>query len=318
MAAPFKRICVQATRQRLSRIQSPYQRQSLRPISTTPSRQAEELQQRPTLSNEAHDPALNSLAKRSGVKYTITQDDPDLASFDQNDISSLAHRELEQHRELREIVRLAAWEMPLLSSLAKPFEPPREEQVLRWRYTTYLGESHPAANKVVVEFRPERLQDLSEAQREKLLKLAGPRYNPETKVMKMSCESFETQAQNKRYLADTISTLIAEAKDDQADSFADVPLDTRHHKPRRVYRFPESWAMTPERKAKLEERRRNMILEEGQRVEQDRLVSGMKAIEEARGLAVEEVEQPVMVEARRELSRGKMGKREMGERRSQR
>ena len=36
--------------------------------------------------------------------------------FQGDDISSLAHGELEQHREMREYARIAAWEMPLLSS----------------------------------------------------------------------------------------------------------------------------------------------------------------------------------------------------------
>lgn len=36
--------------------------------------------------------------------------------FEEDDITSLAHGELEQHREYREYARLAAWEMPLLSS----------------------------------------------------------------------------------------------------------------------------------------------------------------------------------------------------------
>ena len=36
--------------------------------------------------------------------------------FKGDDISSLAHGELEQHREIREMARIAAWEMPLLSS----------------------------------------------------------------------------------------------------------------------------------------------------------------------------------------------------------
>jgi len=34
-----------------------------------------------------------------------------------DDITSLAHGELEQHREMRHYARLAAWEMPLLSSM---------------------------------------------------------------------------------------------------------------------------------------------------------------------------------------------------------
>jgi small subunit ribosomal protein S35 len=36
---------------------------------------------------------------------------------EEDDISTLAHGELEQHREWRHYARLAAWEMPLLSSM---------------------------------------------------------------------------------------------------------------------------------------------------------------------------------------------------------
>lgn len=74
-----------------------------------------------------------------------------------------------------------------------------------------MGEFHPAERKVVVEFCPDDL-DLTGVQRRKLMKLAGPRYNPEKGVIKMSCESFEHPAQNKRYLGDLIAKLIAEAK----------------------------------------------------------------------------------------------------------
>ena len=227
----------------------------------------------------------------------------------------MAHRELEQHRELREMVRLAAWEMPLLSQLSKPFERPRRHQLLRWRYTTYMGEAHPASRKVVVEFKPHRLTHIKHLQSQKLLKLAGPRYNPSTETIKMSCESFETQAQNKRYLADTISKLIAESTDPDADTFADVPLDTRHHKPRIRHQFPESWNLTPERKAELEEARRVKMLEEGQRVEENMLVSGIEMIQEAAKIDVKKVEEPMMVEARQPLAQGKMGRKEMGQQR---
>ena len=36
--------------------------------------------------------------------------------FEGDDITSLGHGELEQHREMREYARIAAWEMPMLSS----------------------------------------------------------------------------------------------------------------------------------------------------------------------------------------------------------
>lgn len=83
--------------------------------------------------------------------------------------------------------------------------------MLRFRYTTYMGEHHPAEKKVVVEFSPVDL-DLTPVQADKLRKLAGPRWNPEKDIIKMSSEKFEHQAQNKRYLSDLVDTLVATAK----------------------------------------------------------------------------------------------------------
>lgn len=95
--------------------------------------------------------------------------------------------------------------------LAKPFEPPNNDQVLRFRYTTYMGEFHPAESKVVVQFCPADL-NLTPVQESKLKKLAGTRYNPETEIVKISCESFDHQAQNKRYLLSVVNKLVAAAK----------------------------------------------------------------------------------------------------------
>lgn len=240
------------------------------------------------------------------------------ALLDESEISSTAHAELEQHRELREMVRLAAWEMPLLAQLSRPFEPPSKTELpLRWRYTTYFGEPHPASRKVVVKFRVAHL-DLDQAATLKLKKLAGPRYDPEKDIVRMSCESFETQAQNKRFLGQTIDTLIKEAKDTKGDSFEDIPLDLRHHKPKKRLVFPEEWMLTPARREALEAKRKALLLEEGKRVEQDRVVSGLAAIENARQLKLKQVEEPVMAEARQGLPKGKQGKKEMGQQRSKR
>lgn len=61
------------------------------------------------------------------------EDDPDLITdeldedvFDEDDIMSMAHGKLEEFREYREYARIAAWEMPLLSS--------------KWRRMTLLVE----------------------------------------------------------------------------------------------------------------------------------------------------------------------------------
>jgi hypothetical protein len=163
----------------------------------------------------------------------IVEEDGDDEFLDSNDdfdnFGPIAHMELQQHREMRHYARLAAWDMPLLSSelfgkytlhhllticaaMAKPFEPPAADMPLRFRYTTYMGEHHPAEKKVVLEFCAADMPNLTPIQREKLKKLAGVRYNPETDIIKMSSEMYETQAQNKRYLGDRVDEMLKEAR----------------------------------------------------------------------------------------------------------
>ncbi|KAJ5814793.1 hypothetical protein N7474_006570 [Penicillium riverlandense] len=195
-----------------------------------------------------------------------------------DEITSMAHAELELHREMREYARITAWDMPMLSKLAKPFTLPPNTHILRFRYTTYLGEQHPAEPKVVVELASQDLTPkyLTEAQRQTFLKLVGPRYNPQTDIVKMSCEKFGSRAQNKRYLADVVNVLIKEAK--EGDSFADVPLDLRHHKPKVRPQFPESWKMTEERRKQLAARRAERLSLEQ---EQQAIVDGQAVLQEA-------------------------------------
>ncbi|RDI89941.1 hypothetical protein Vi05172_g377 [Venturia inaequalis] len=211
--------------------------------------------------------------------FNYGEDDPRAVGEDEefqgDDISSQGHEELEQHRELREYARLAAWELPLLHRLAKPFEPPKQNQPLRFRYTTYFGAQHPADKKVVVEFAPNDIPDLTDVQRMKMIKLAGVRYNPSTGLVKMASESMETQAQNKRYLGDLITKLIKESKDPK-DTFEDIPVDFRHHKPKAFHKMPEGWKLTPERKRELEEKKRKAL-----EADTGKLVDGNAAITEA-------------------------------------
>ncbi|PLB40106.1 mitochondrial 37S ribosomal protein mS35 [Aspergillus candidus] len=173
-----------------------------------------------------------------------------------DEMTSMAHAEVELHREVREYARIAAWDMPFLSNLAKPFSLPTEDQILRFRYTTYMGEEHPAQSKVVVELASKDLtpKHLTEDQRQTFLKLVGTRYNPDTDIVRMSCEKHQTAVQNKRALGDLVNSLIKEAK--EGDSFADLPLDLRHHTPKTPLRFPNEWNMTPERRQQLEARRK--------------------------------------------------------------
>lgn len=148
-----------------------------------------------------------------------------------------------------------------------------------------MGETHPAASKVVCEFCTRDLSPspLSEVQRVKLTKLLGPRYNPSTDLAKISCESFETQAQNKRYLGDLVDNLIAEAQNSE-DMFDDVPVDTRHIRVRKrelIAPFPEAWKLTDERREYLEKKWGENRREEIQKKERQLLVDGAALIAEA-------------------------------------
>lgn len=162
------------------------------------------------------------------------------------DMTSLSLDELHEHRELRKYYRKIVYELPSLVEFTKEFVPPAGDQVLQFRYTTYFGEDHPSASKVVLEVDIRKLA-LQKAEMTKLMKLAGPRVDHSTYVLKMASERFLDPAQNKKYLSDTLDKLIAEAKD-TADLFEDIPLDTRHSDKRaarnRRPRFPKSWNQT--------------------------------------------------------------------------
>ncbi|KAJ5477916.1 hypothetical protein N7530_003425 [Penicillium desertorum] len=195
-----------------------------------------------------------------------------------DEITSMAHAEMELHREMREYARITAWDMPMLSKLAKPFTLPPQTHILRFRYTTYMGEQHPAEPKVVVELASRDLTPkyLTEAQRQTFLKLAGTRYNPQTDIIRMSSEKFGSRAQNKRYLADVVNSMIKEAK--EGDSFADIPLDLRHHKQKTRLQFPESWNMTEARRNQLAARRKERLAAEETRAA---LVDGNSIVSDA-------------------------------------
>ncbi|KAI1179259.1 mitochondrial ribosomal subunit protein-domain-containing protein [Nemania sp. FL0916] len=190
---------------------------------------------------------------------------------------SMAHAKLEEFREYREYARIAAWQMPLLSKLATRFEAPTAQEPLRFRYTSYMGEFHPAESKVVVEFSPQDLP-LEEAQMVKLRKLLGPRWNPETDIAKMSCELYEHPAQNKRHLADLVNKLVVQAKD-PTDMFEDIPLDTRHHTFKVKPRFPKEWRMTDERRKSIDDARLEAKALDQKKEKLGALVDGQQKIE---------------------------------------
>lgn len=141
-----------------------------------------------------------------------------------------------------------------------------------------MGESHPAGRKVVATLCTKDLMTpetaaLTEQERVKLVKLAGIRYNPSTDILKISSEKFESAAQNKRYIGDLVQGLIREAKD-TSDTFEDIPLDFRHHRPVQKPAFPVGWSLTKERRAQLVTDREDRKAKEIERQEQRLLIDG--------------------------------------------
>ena len=194
-------------------------------------------------------------------------DDPlalkNLETFQYDDVPSGTHQYLARQREMLGYARVVQWEMPklmcelrltqrmqfivtmssnhlystfLLTAFRKPYKPPHEENILRFRSHHYQGEAHPSSRKSVLTvkvsdlFQSGRLNS-SQAARRKLLLLAGCRWDTlgeevmldDVKELekaalekgvgqiKISCERFPEERMNLKWCSDTIDKLIEEA-----------------------------------------------------------------------------------------------------------
>lgn len=169
-----------------------------------------------------------------------------------------------------------------------------------------MGETHPGSRKVVLEFSPANLPDLTKPQQDKMIKILGTRYNPHTATAKISSDRFPMSSQNKRCLLNTLDKLLAEARDGK-DMFEDVPFDFRHAKVgekrrrRRLLQlgFPEDWKLGSEEKVRqLEETRLGKETLERSRTVAGEIVDGTSVIEAATGRG-EQARQPISLGARR-------------------
>lgn len=55
-------------------------------------------------------------AEDDGDEFALVEDGDE--AFNDDEITSMAHAEVEMHREIREYARIAAWDMPLLSRMS--------------------------------------------------------------------------------------------------------------------------------------------------------------------------------------------------------
>ncbi|CAG8449180.1 16600_t:CDS:2 [Acaulospora morrowiae] len=158
--------------------------------------------------------------------------------------------------EIRSYLRKTKYELPQLAKFSKPYIPPTSDQILLFKRSYYIGEEHPLQNKAVLAVK---LSDLSltPEQGHKFKLLCSTRFDGDD-TFKFSCEKFPHLAQNKKYLRDLIDRLLEAAKAreiiciniqrDPTDSFADLPVDLRHLKRKKIIRFPPEWRRPPKEK----------------------------------------------------------------------
>ncbi|CCK68153.1 mitochondrial 37S ribosomal protein mS35 KNAG_0A04830 [Huiozyma naganishii CBS 8797] len=183
----------------------------------------------------------------SSVRYSKDDLKYGLRPFQFDELPSPAQDELANRHEENFYKKLAAFELPLLVQYRQEYKPPRDTDVVSYRYTSYFGEEHPNSRKVVLSVKTRNL-GLDSKQLHKFQLLARTRYDFQTDTFKMSSDKFPESAQNARYLNDVFNRLLDESRDLSEDDFADVPLDTRHITAKNLrkrstkgFEFPKEW-----------------------------------------------------------------------------
>ncbi|KAJ2802245.1 37S ribosomal protein S24, mitochondrial [Coemansia guatemalensis] len=164
---------------------------------------------------------------------------PPEGKFDDYGHHTFGHLLLESVRDVRKYERMIEFELPTLSEHAKPFKPPSSECILHFESSATMGEKFLAQDrKVVLRVKVAKL-GLKTPELHKFLLLVGVRYNPQADELKMSEDREATSLLNKKRLADTLTTLIAQAKN--KESFADVPLDYTYLNREPIKNIPRKW-----------------------------------------------------------------------------
>lgn len=145
-------------------------------------------------------------------------------------------------RRREHLNRISAFEMPLLAKLRQPYVPKSDQEtpVKLTYHTDFSNESNSSNRKVTVQVLLKDL-DLNEKQQRKFMILAGNKFNHNTQTLKFSVDENAEPTQNARLIMQRFQRLVTEAKD-LTDDFSDIPVDTRHSKPKAVKaQFPEEW-----------------------------------------------------------------------------
>ncbi|KAI9470263.1 mitochondrial ribosomal subunit protein-domain-containing protein [Coemansia mojavensis] len=164
----------------------------------------------------------------------------EMTEWEYDDHHTFGHLLLDSVRDVRKYLRQIQFEHPTLAKHAKPFQPLPKQNILQFERSFTMGEKYLAQDrKAVLRVKVAQL-GLKDLELRKFLLLAGVRYNPETDELKMSESREATSLLNKKRLADTLVSLITEAKK-KDDMFADVPLEFSYHKYKPNPALPAEW-----------------------------------------------------------------------------
>ncbi|KAG8729909.1 hypothetical protein FRC11_007762 [Ceratobasidium sp. 423] len=196
-------------------------------------------------------PALAVARRAIKNKWDVAKIGPDVG----NDSTSMGHRLIRERRELLHYLRLIEYDVPRLSRFKKPFQPPSSKSPLSIRTFTYGGEPHAAEHKAVLVAPVTQIGLKSPQAIHKFKLLAGVRWSEaaprdagfsigevgdpsfaEHGYIKISSEHFPEVRMNAKWCSDMLDDLIKQANDSSKDSFADLPLDTRHLTSQRIKR----------------------------------------------------------------------------------
>jgi small subunit ribosomal protein S35 len=153
-------------------------------------------------------------------------------------------------RDLLEFNRKAAFELPQLVKFRKEYKPiSKLNNPVTYKFTKFIGESHPGERKVVLSLKLSDLNFLNNFEKHKFKLISGSRYDHKTDIFLISSDRYLEPAQNASFLSDVLDDLIKESKSNP-EEFSNLPLDKRHtfakynksqRKNHTIHKFPKEW-----------------------------------------------------------------------------
>lgn len=117
------------------------------------------------------------------------------------------------------------------------FQPPPASHHIRLRVQDYMGEPHPANNKVTLSLSIPKL-GLSSSEAHNFKLIAGPRWDSTNDTFTISCDSEQSREGNVKWCSDVLERLISEAKVivlSLTSALTDKGASINHRPPHSIY-----------------------------------------------------------------------------------